>query len=453
MKKINVGWEEWISMLDLGVPALIAKTDTGAQTSSLHAFNIQKFGKKDKEKVRFGIQPIPDDPNYKIFCSAKLIDERKIRSSNGMVEVRYVISTILKIGELTREVEITLSNRENMNYKMLIGRSALEGITVKPNTSFLNGELSYSLYKKIKRKSLPKRSLRIAILTREPNNFSTQALVKSAESRDHDVELIDTKRCYLDIKNKVPRVHYDNRELPFYDVVIPRIGASITHYGMAVVRHFQAMGTYCLNSADSIGLSRDKLAAHQILSFQRLPMPNTAFGNSPKDTSRMIKLFGDSSLVIKLLNSTQGKGIVLAESQKAAKAVISAFRNLDANFLAQEYIKESKGEDIRCLVLGRKVIASMVRTPAEGEFKSNLHAGGKSKSIKITTEERRLAVRASRTLGLNLSGVDIIRSDSGPKIIEVNSSPGLQGIQGITKVDLASKIIQYIEMYSGFVKT
>ena len=169
-----------------------------------------------------------------------------------MVEVRYVISTILKIGELTREIEITLSNRENMNYKMLIGRSALEGITVKPNTSFLNGELSYSIYKNIKRKSLPKRSLRIAILTREPNNFSTQALVKSAESRDHDVELIDTKRCYLDIKNKVPRVHYDNRELPFYDVVIPRIGASITHYGMAVVRHFQAMGCllYTSDAAD-----------------------------------------------------------------------------------------------------------------------------------------------------------------------------------------------------------
>ncbi len=453
MNKIMVGWEEWVSLPDLGIPALLAKTDTGAQTSSLHAFNIQKFGKKNQEKVRFGIQPKPDDPNYKIFCSARLIDERKIRSSNGMVEVRYVISTKLKIGDVTKTIEITLSNRETMNYKMLVGRSALEGMTVTPNKSFLNGKLSFSIYKSLKKKSPPKRSLRIAILTREPNNFSTQALVRAAEKRDHTVELIDTKRCYLDIKNKVPRVHYDNRELPFYDAVVPRVGASITHYGMAVVRHFQAMGTYCLNSADAIGLSRDKLAAHQILSYQRLPMPNTAFGNSPKDTSSIIKLFGDSSLVIKLLNSTQGKGIVLAESQKAARAVISAFRNLEANFLAQEYIKESKGQDIRCLVLGRKVIASMVRTPAAGDFKSNLHAGGKSKSIKITAEERKLAVRASRTLGLSFSGVDLIRSNSGPKIIEVNSSPGLQGIQSITRVDLASTIIQYLEMYSGFVKT
>ncbi len=453
MNKIIVGWEEWVSLPDLGIPALLAKTDTGAQTSSLHAFNIQKFGKKNHEKVRFGIQPKPDDPNFKIFCSARLIDERKIRSSNGMVEVRYVITTKLKIGDVTKTIEITLSNRETMNYKMLVGRSALEGMTVTPNKSFLNGKLSFSIYKSLKKKAPPKRSLRIAILTREPNNFSTQALVRAAEKRDHTVELIDTRRCYLDIKNKIPRVHYDNRELPFYDAVVPRIGASITHYGMAVVRHFQAMGTYCLNSADAIGLSRDKLAAHQILSYQRLPMPNTAFGNSPKDTSSIIKLFGDSSLVIKLLNSTQGKGIVLAESQKAARAVISAFRNLEANFLAQEYIKESKGQDIRCLVLGRKVIASMVRTPAAGDFKSNLHAGGVSKSIKITAEERKLAVRASRTLGLSFSGVDLIRSNSGPKIIEVNSSPGLQGIQSITRVDLASTIIQYLEMYSGFVKT
>lgn len=444
MEEFCVGWEEWVSLPKLGLPALKVKTDTGARTSSLHAFNIQPFGTEERPKVRFGLHPIPDRPDIEVFCSAPVVDRRPVTSSNGQTELRYVIKTPITIGNKTWDIEVTLANRENMAYRMLLGRTALEGLTVKPTESFLQPQLNYDLYKKIKQKQV-KRPLRIAILTREPNNYSTQRLVKAAEDRDHVVELIDTKRCYLNIQSHQPEVHYDGKPLPFYDAVIPRIGASLTFYGMAVVRQFQAMGTYCINTADAIGASRDKLAAHQILAKHRISMPTTAFANSPKDTKSLIKLVGGAPIVLKLLESTQGKGVVLAETQKAASAVISAFQNLDANFIAQEFVKEAAGSDLRCFVVGRKVIATMMRTSGDDDFRSNLHAGGSAKKVRITKEERMMALNAAKALGLKVAGVDIIRSETGPKVLEVNSSPGLEGIEKVTGKDIATEIIEHIE--------
>lgn len=445
MENIVVGWEEWVTLPELGLPALKAKTDTGARTSALHAFSIQPFGSEKKPFVRFGIHPVPDNPDIEVFCSARVVDRREVTSSNGQKELRYVIKTPIIIGKRKWNIEITLTNRGNMAYRMLLGRTALEEVAVQPTQSFIQGQLSYHLYDKIARQKPIKRPLRIAVLTREPNNFSTRRLVEEAEKRNHVIELIDTKRCYLNIQSHNPEVHYDGKPLPVYDAVIPRIGASLTFYGMAVVRQFEAMGTFCLNSAASIGASRDKLAAHQILARHRIPMPTTAFANSPKDTNSLLSLVGGAPTVLKLLQSTQGRGVVLAETKKAGEAVISAFQGLDAHFIAQEFVKEAAGSDVRCFVVGKKVVGAMMRTADAEDFRSNLHAGGKAKRVALSKDEKAIAIRSANVLGLTVAGVDLIRTETGSKVLEVNSSPGLEGLEKISRKNVAEKIIEYIE--------
>lgn len=446
-----VGWEEWVSLDELNLPALIAKTDTGAETSALHAFNIQTFGKENNQMVRFGINPIDNDDRFSIFCSARIVDQRNVTSSNGFSELRYVIETDITIGDVKRKIPITLTNRENMKYKMIIGRSALDGFQISADRSFLQKTLSYELYKKAKKNNY-RRSLRIGILSLEPSNYSNKKIIEAAENNGHFCEILNTKRCYLNIEYDRPEVHYDGDILPYYDVIIPRIGPSITKYGMAVVRQFEAMGTFCLNSSASIGTSRDKLAAHQALAINRIPMPDTAFANSPWDTENIIDLTTGAPLVVKLLKSSQGKGVVLAETKKAASSVISAFQKLNAPFIVQDFIKDANGSDLRLFVIGGKVIASMIRSAAGDDFRSNLHAGGKASKTKITKEERRIAKQATKAMGLNIAGVDILRSIEGPKVIEVNSSPGLQGIEKVNKINIASLIIDYVEKKLGLPK-
>ena len=446
-----VGWEEWVGLPELNLPALIAKTDTGADTSALHAFNIQTFGKKNNQMVRFGINPIDTDERFSIFCSAKIIDQRNVTSSNGITELRYVIETDMVIGGVTKRIPITLTNRENMKYKMIIGRSALDGFQISADKSFLQTELSYDSYKKVKNNG-HRRSLRIGILSLEPTNYSNLKIIEAAEKNSHFCEILNTKRCYLNIESDKPEVHYDGKVLPHYDVIIPRIGPSITKYGMAVVRQFEAMGTFCLNSSASIGTSRDKLAAHQALAINRIPMPDTAFANSPRDTENIIDLTAGAPLVVKLLESSQGKGVILAETRKAASSVISAFQKLNAPFIVQDFVKDSNGSDLRLFVIGGKVIASMMRSASEDDFRSNLHAGGKASKVKITQDERKIAKQAAKAMGLNIAGVDILRSSEGPKVLEVNSSPGLQGIETINKLNVASLIIDYLEKRLGLSK-
>jgi len=445
MEKFTIGWEEWAALPKLGLPAIKIKTDTGAKTSALHAENIQLKGTKLNPKVSFEVSPDPDLPNTRILCHAKVVDQREIVSSNGISELRYVIETPISIGNKKWDIEVTLSNRSTMAYRMILGRSALEKVTIRPDKGFMHEQISLDIYKKLPKNKPVVGRLKIAVLTRGPDNYSVKRLVEEAKRNNHQIDLIDTKRCYLNINSSAPEVHYDGEALPHYDAIIPRIGPSITFYGMAVVRQFQAMGTFCLNSAEAIGASRDKLAAHQILVRHRIPMPKTAFASSPKDTNNLIDLTGGSPLILKLLESSQGKGVVLAESQKAASAVIGAFRGLDANFITQEFIKEAGGSDIRCLVIGRKVVAAMMRSAQPGEFRSNLHAGGTAKKVEATKEEKEIAIKAARTLGLNVAGVDIIRTDQGPKVLEVNSSPGLEGIEKTTAVNVAQNIIKLIE--------
>ncbi|SFB01612.1 SSU ribosomal protein S6P modification protein [Poseidonocella pacifica] len=443
---LKFGWEEWVALPGLGVPAIRAKVDTGARTSALHAYEIETFGPANEPKVRFLLHPVPGRDDLVIPCSAPILDRREVTSSNGESESRFVIEARLEVGGQAWPIEITLTNRDRMNSRMLLGRQALKDhISIVATDRFCQPELSFDVYTTRKmREQAPKRSLRIAVLSRE-NNYSTRRLVEEGEARGHTVEVIDTTRCYMAINALAPEVHYDGKRLPRYDAVIPRIGASITPYGTAVVRQFETIGTFCVNGAAGITASRDKLHAHQVLASQRIGMPTTAFAASPKDTSNLIGLVGSAPIIVKLLESTQGKGVVLAETKKAAESVIDAFRGLKANFLVQHFVKEAAGEDIRCLVVGGRVVASMKRTGADGDFRSNLHRGGSATAVKITKAERETAVRAAKAFRLGLAGVDLLRSSEGPKVLEVNSSPGLEGIEGASRKNIAALLYDTIE--------
>ncbi|MBK6289595.1 MAG: 30S ribosomal protein S6--L-glutamate ligase [Gammaproteobacteria bacterium] len=301
----------------------------------------------------------------------------------------------------------------------------------------------------------PARPLKIGILSRNPKLYSTRRLVEAAQTRGHSVEVIDVLRCYMDITSHNPTIHYKGKEFKpnSFDAIIPRIGASITFYGTAMVRQFEMMNTFSVNESVAISRARDKLRSMQLLSREGIGLPVTGFAHSPDDIDHLISEVGGAPLVIKLLEGTQGLGVVLAETKKAAESVIQAFMGLDANILVQEFIKESKGCDIRAFVIDGKVVAAIQRTAAEGEFRSNLHRGGKASLIKITPEERSTAVRAAGVMGLNMCGVDMLRSNHGPVVMEVNSSPGLRGIEEATGMDVAGKVIEFIEKKGPGAKT
>lgn len=287
--------------------------------------------------------------------------------------------------------------------------------------------------------------MKIAMLARNSNLYSHQRLKEAAEQRGHELDIINTLRCYMNIASRRPEVYYNGVELPPYDAVIPRIGASVTFYGLAVLRQFEMMGVYPLNESVAIGRSRDKLRSMQLLARDGIGLPVTTFAHDPKQTDEVLALAGGAPLVVKLLEGTQGIGVVLADTNRSAKSVIEAFRGAKVNILVQEFIKEAGGTDIRALVVGGKVIAAMQRTGAADDFRSNLHRGGSAATVKISPEERSTAVRAAKTMGLNVCGVDMLRANHGAVVMEVNSSPGLEGVEKATGIDVAGKIIEFME--------
>lgn len=290
--------------------------------------------------------------------------------------------------------------------------------------------------------------MKIGVLSRNSKLYSTRRIMEAAKERGHDARVVDILKCYMNITANNPTVHYKSGSSPEtleFDAVIPRIGASVTAYGCAVLRQFEVGGTYSINESIAITRSRDKLRAHQLLARRGIGQPVTSYAHSADATSDLIESVGGAPLVVKIMESTHGNGVVLAETKKAAEALINAFRGLKADFLVQEFIKESGGSDIRCFVIGDKVVAAMQRTAASGEFRSNLHRGGTAELVKLRPEERKLAVKTAQVMGLDVAGVDIIRSNHGPLVLEINSSPGLEGIEKATGKDIAGAIIQYIE--------
>ncbi len=287
--------------------------------------------------------------------------------------------------------------------------------------------------------------MKIAILSRNSKLYSTRRLVESAQARGHEVKVVDVLRCYMNITSHRPSIHYRGEVLQGFDAVIPRIGASVTFYGTAVLRQFEMMGVYPLNESVAVTRSRDKLRSMQLLARKGIGLPVTGFAHNPDDIEDLIREVGGAPMVIKLLEGTQGIGVVLAETKKAAESVIQAFMGLKANILVQEFIKEAGGSDLRCFVVGDKVVATMKRQGPEGEFRSNLHRGGSASLVRITPEERSTAVRAAKIMGLGVCGVDLLRSNHGPVVMEVNSSPGLEGIEAASGKDVAGIVIQHIE--------
>jgi len=287
--------------------------------------------------------------------------------------------------------------------------------------------------------------MKIAILSRDGSLYSCKRLREAAQSRGHEIDIIDPLSCYMNINPAAPSVHYQGRQLDKYHAVIPRIGSAITFYGTAVLRQFEMLGSFPLNESVAITRARDKLRSMQILAREGIGLPTTGFANAPDDTSDLIALVGGAPLVVKLVEGTQGIGVVLAETRQAAESVIDAVRGLNAHILFQEYIREAEGRDIRCLVVGKRVVGAIERQAKPGDFRSNLHRGGTANKVQITTEEKAIAIKAACTLGLDVAGVDILRSNRGPLVMEVNASPGLEGIESTTGLDIAGMMLDYIE--------
>ena len=446
--KIILGSEEWCSLPELGIPTIKARVDSGAKTSALHAINIAPFLKEGQNWVKFDINPIQNNVKTIIHCEAPLIDKRVVKSSSGFREQRYVIQTSVEIGNSKWLIEMTLTNRDSMGFRMLLGREAMSGrVLVDPEEQYLLGQPTPDNLKEVYKNSEKASSgLRIGLLASNPELYSNKRIMEAGEMRGHEMHFLNIKECYMKLDATTPEIHYRGGIiLNKFDAIIPRIRPSITFYGCALTRQFEALNVYCLNSAAAITQSRDKLFSLQLLLQSGVAIPTTGFANSPLDTNDLIKMVGGPPLIVKLLEGTQGKGVVMAETKKAAESVINAFKSLNANILVQEFIKEADGKDLRLFVVDGKVVATIQREAMPGEFRANIHLGGTASVIKPTADEKRIAIRAAKAMDLRVAGVDIIRSAKGPLLLEVNSSPGLEGIEGATNKDIAGEMILAIE--------
>lgn len=453
--KMIIGSEEWCAFPSLNIPAVKARIDSGAKTSSLHAINIQFFSRDGSQWASFEVHPLQENRKVTVHCEAQIIDHRVIKSSSGDKEKRPVIRVPFAIGEKSWVAEVTLTDRDSMGYRMLLGREAMNGrILVDPEGSCLLGDHAQndlaSLYKAPEMRT---GGLKIGLLASNPDLYSNRRIIEAAESRGHEIQFLNIKNCYMKLDATTPEIHYrGGRILNDLDAIIPRIRPSKTFYACTLLRQFESLGVYCLNTSKAIAQSRDKLRSLQLLLDNGLHIPTTGFANSPLDTDDLINMVGGAPLIVKLLEGTQGKGVVLAETRKAADSVINAFKSLNANILVQEFIKESSGKDLRCFVIDGKVVASIQRIAAEGEFRANIHQGGRAELVKITAEEKRIAIKAAKAMDLKVAGVDLIRSNKGPLLLEVNSSPGLYGIETATNEDIAIKMIVAIEKQLGALK-
>lgn len=453
--KAIIGSEEWCTFPELGLPAIKARIDSGAKTSSIHAFNIQTFRRNGEPWVSFEVHPLQNNRRTAIRCERPIVDKRSVKSSSGIAETRYVISVPVELGDERWDIELTLANRDSMGYRMLLGREAMSGrFLIDPSSSFYMGERSSEQLQALyERKEIARSGLKIALMASNPDLYSNQRILEAGEERGHEMVFLDIKQCYMKLDAKDPEAHYrGGKVLKDLDAVITRIRPSVTFYGCALARQFESMGVHTTNTSDSVIKSRDKLFSLQLMLKSGINIPTTGFANSPMDTNDLIEMVGGAPLIVKLLEGTQGRGVVLAETKKAAESVINAFKALRANLLVQEFIKEADGKDIRCFVIDGKVVASIQRTAAPGEFRANIHQGGTASIVKITPEERKLSITAAKALGLDIAGVDIIRSKNGPLLLEVNSSPGLEGIETATGKDIAGMMIASIEKKLGWRK-
>jgi ribosomal protein S6--L-glutamate ligase len=443
-----LGSEEWCVFEEMGIPAIKARVDSGAKTSSIQAANTKIVMRHGEEWVQFDVHPLQENRSITVHCEARLIDRRIVKSSSGISEERLVVKTPVRLGPDKFDIELTLASRDTMEFRMLLGREALSGrYLVDPGQNLLAGDFTADRLEQLYASYIHKKSgLKIALLASNPHLYSNRRIMEAAQDRGHEIVFLNVELAYMKLDANSPEIRYRGGNiLNEFDAIIPRIRPSVTFYGCALIRQFDYLGVYCLNSAEAITQSRDKLFASQLFARHDIHIPITGFAKSPNDTRDLIKMVNGAPLIIKLLESTQGKGVVLAETNKAAESVINAFKSVQTNILVQEFIKEANGQDIRCFVIDGKVVASMQRQAEKGEFRANIHQGGRASMVKITSEERKLAIKAAKVLNLSVAGVDIIRSNRGPLLLEVNSSPGLEGIENATGKDIANTMITTIE--------
>lgn len=426
--KKTVGRFEKINLPQLELFALDAKIDTGADGSALHCHDIT-INEADDEVSFCLLDPSHPDYNEKRI-TLPVARKRWVKSSNGMREQRVYVQTEIELLGEHYSIELSLTNRSTMRFPMLLGRKFLHNRFIV-DVSKVAGEVEGE-------------NVKIGILSLGPELYSTRRLYEEAKKRGWDAEVINYLNCATTMEQGRLSVSYKGRDISDLDAVIPRIGASRTFFGTAVVRQFELMGVFCANASIAISRSRDKLRSHQILAKHGVNMPRTLFAAKVEDVDDIIKAVGGTPLIIKMIEGTQGVGVVLAETHKAAKSVLEAFYGLKVNLLLQEFIEEAGGADIRAFVVDGKVVAAMKRQGAEGDFRSNIHRGGSAIPIKLSRAERELALKAARVMGLTVAGVDMLQSSRGPLIMEVNSSPGLEGIETTTGVNVAAKIMDLI---------
>ncbi|MDH5361644.1 MAG: 30S ribosomal protein S6--L-glutamate ligase [Gammaproteobacteria bacterium] len=447
-EKIVVGSVEWCAFPGLDIPAIKARVDSGAKTSSIHAFNIQPFSRNGKPWVSFEVHPLQNNRRTVVRCEAPIEDRRAVKSSSGNSEKRYVIRTPLVLDDKEWMVEVTLANRDSMGHRMLLGREAMSGrLLVDPADSYCLGEKYKQEIVDIYGSSDDNsKGLKIGLLASNPDLYSNQRIMEAGDERGHEMVFLNIQNCYMKLDATAPEVHYrGGTVLNDLDAVITRIKPSMTFYGCALARQFESMGVYTTNSSAAITQSRDKLFSLQLLLQHGIDIPTTGFANSPIDTNDLIDMVDGAPLIVKLLEGQQGRGVVLAETRKAADSVITAFKSLQANLLVQEYVKEAEGKDVRCLVIDGKVVASIQREARAGEFRTNIHQGDAASMVKISSEEKKLAIKAAKVLGLKIAGVDIIRSSKGPLLLEVSSSPALESIEMASGKDIAGAMISALE--------
>ncbi|MDH5483994.1 MAG: 30S ribosomal protein S6--L-glutamate ligase [Gammaproteobacteria bacterium] len=451
--KIIIGCEEWCSFPGLGIPAIKARIDSGAKTSSIHAFNIQKFRRSGETWVSFEVHPLQNDRKTVVRCERPVLDKRTVKSSSGITETRYVVGATIKIGDENWEIELTLANRDSMGYRMLLGRQAMSGrMLVDPSVSFSLEKVTKEKINQYYGQSKSITSgLKIGLLASDPELYSNRRILEAGEEHGHEMVFLNIKQCYMKLDAVSPQAHYrGGAMINDLDAVITRVRPSATFYGSALARQFESMDIYTTNSSVAISQSRDKLFYLHLLLKSGINIPATGFANSPMDSSDLIEMVGGAPLIVKLLEGSQGSGVVLAETKKAAESVLNAFKTLGSNLLVQEFIKEAEGKDLRCFVIDGKVVASIQREAAPGEFRANIHQGGSASFVEITPTERALAIKSAKILGLNIAGVDLIRSKEGPLLLEVNSSPGLEAIEAATGKDIAGMMISSVEKKLGW---
>ncbi|GLQ16122.1 RimK family alpha-L-glutamate ligase [Maritalea porphyrae] len=443
LPKISVGHEEWVSFPELGLPAVLAKVDTGAKTSSLHAFAYEEVEEDGQRMIRFGVQPVVERPDLQIWCTAPLVAYREIISSNGIAEMRPIVRTTLRVGDHQWEIELSLTDRESMNYRKLLGRTAMEGrIVVDPIAVRINGDLDVSAYDELA-SAVPEHRLRFAILSKEPKNYSNRLLIKAIKAHGIEVEVLDPTRCHVDINEGKAEIFYKGNILEPFDAIVPRFGWSTTNYGLSIVRQFELNGAFCLNNAAAIGASRDKVLAVQLLAKAGAAMPQTAFAHTSIDMKKSFDRLKELPFLLRFLDGAQSRGTVIGETLQAARGALSSFRQLRSSVLVRGEAEGGGRNRVRCLVLGNKIIGAF---RYDGELISE-ETPDYSK-VKITKKERILVLKAAKVLGLRFAGVDLVRSKNGTLVLDVVPSPGLEAFNAVAKIDVADEIVEYVVRYS-----